>query len=104
METMSVHEFIKTVSTPEGLLLVLIGSIVRVLIIVPPIVRILRRTGYSGWWAIIGLMPPWSPRQLGDIMCVVGLWVFAYANWPALKQREKFDTSIAQPALKPTRV
>jgi len=104
METMSVHEFIKSVSTPEGLLLALIGIIVKVLIIVPPIVRILRRTGYSGWWAIIGSMLPWSPTQLGDIMCLVGLWVFAYANWPALKQREKLDTSIAPVSLKTTRL
>jgi hypothetical protein len=22
-------------------------------------------------------------------MCLVGLWVFAYANWPVLEQREK---------------
>jgi hypothetical protein len=102
METMSVHEFIKTVSTPEGLLLALIGIIVKVLIIVPPIVRILRRTGYSGWrtimGAIVGVMLPWSPTQLGDIVCLVGLWVFAYANWPALKQREKLDTAITQSA------
>ena len=55
MEAMSVHEFIKSVSTPEGLLLALIGIIVKVLIILPPIVRILRRTGYCGWWAIVGL-------------------------------------------------
>jgi hypothetical protein len=70
METMSVYEFIKTVSTPEGLLLALMGIIVKTLIMAP-IVRILRRTGYSGWWAIIGLMPPWSLTQLGEI-CVVG--------------------------------
>jgi hypothetical protein len=79
METMSVHEFIKTVSTPEGFVRILILGIVGLLVSLPPVVRILRRTGYSGWWAIIGLMHPLS---------LVGLWVFAYAEWPAVKERQ----------------
>ncbi len=38
-----------------------------------PIVRILRRTGHSGWWVIALLIP---------IVNWIGLWVFAYSKWP----------------------
>jgi hypothetical protein len=38
-----------------------------------PVVRILRRLGYSGWWAVLA---PVSPFNL------IGLWVLAYAKWP----------------------
>jgi hypothetical protein len=41
-----------------------------------PIIRILNRAGYSGWWSLILLVP------LGNIL---GLWIFADADWPALR-------------------
>ncbi len=40
-----------------------------------PVVKILNRAGYSGWWSLLGLLP---------IVNVIALWVFAYAKWPAL--------------------
>jgi uncharacterized membrane protein YhaH (DUF805 family) len=40
-----------------------------------PIVKILSRAGYSGWWCLLALIP---------IVNVIGLWVFANARWPAL--------------------
>lgn len=40
-----------------------------------PLFRILRRTGHSGWWSLLALVP---------FANLVGLWVFAYARWPAL--------------------
>lgn len=39
-----------------------------------PSVIILRRLGFSGWWAIIA---PISPLNL------IGLWVLAFVRWPA---------------------
>lgn len=38
--------------------------------------RTLRKAGFSAWWALLGLVP---------VVNVVMLWVFAFAEWPALK-------------------
>ncbi|KPF69042.1 hypothetical protein IP84_07655 [beta proteobacterium AAP99] len=35
--------------------------------------RIVRRAGYSPWWALLGLVP---------VIGVVALWVFAFLDWP----------------------
>jgi hypothetical protein len=37
-----------------------------------PVSRIMRRTGYSGWWSVLAIIP---------IANLVGLWVFAFARW-----------------------
>ncbi len=39
------------------------------------IVRILHRTGYSGWWSLLAFIP---------IVNVIALWRFAKARWPAV--------------------
>lgn len=39
-------------------------------------VRIIRRAGYSGWWALILLVP---------VVNLVMIWVFAFSTWPALR-------------------
>ncbi|WP_244847869.1 hypothetical protein [Caballeronia sp. SL2Y3] len=41
-----------------------------------PYVRIVKRTGHSGWWVLTGLLP---------IVNLVMLWVFAFARWPAIE-------------------
>ena len=38
------------------------------------LVRILKRTGYSGWWSLLILIP---------IVNVIGIWRFSKARWPA---------------------
>lgn len=38
-----------------------------------PAVRILNKTGYSGWWIILAFIP---------LVNVVMFWVFAFARWP----------------------
>lgn len=38
-----------------------------------PLGRILRRTGHSGLWAILSLIPP---------LFFIFLWVWAYKPWP----------------------
>jgi hypothetical protein len=40
-----------------------------------PVVKILRRAGYSGWWVIVTLIP---------IVNIIALWIFAFSSWPAL--------------------
>jgi len=44
--------------------------------VIPP-VKILMKAGYSGWWCLIGFVP---------IVNIIMLWVFAYADWPSLRQ------------------
>jgi predicted ABC-type exoprotein transport system permease subunit len=38
-----------------------------------PLVRILRRLGYSGWWAVLWFVP---------LVNLIALWVLAYRPWP----------------------
>ena len=40
---------------------------------------ILGKAGYSGWWALLMLIP---------IVNLVMLWSFALRRWPALEQQE----------------
>lgn len=40
-----------------------------------PYVRIIRRTGHSGWWFITMFVP---------ILNVIMPWVFAFVKWPAV--------------------
>lgn len=44
-----------------------------------PFVRIVRRTGHSGWWVLTMIVP---------ILNFVMLWVFAFARWPAVDDRQ----------------
>jgi uncharacterized membrane protein YhaH (DUF805 family) len=41
-----------------------------------PIVKILRKAGYSGWWSLIVLVP---------LVNIIMFYVFAFANWPVLR-------------------
>jgi hypothetical protein len=40
-----------------------------------PVARIMRRTGYSGWWSLLVLI---------SLVNLIGLWEFAFARWPGL--------------------
>ena len=42
-----------------------------------PVVMILRKAGYSGWWCLLGFVP---------LVNIVMLWVFAFSEWPNLRQ------------------
>src|SRR3954471_17150236 len=50
-------------------LILLIGC----LIFIVPYVKIIKKAGYSGWWAIVGFIP---------LVNLIMLWVFALARWP----------------------
>jgi uncharacterized membrane protein YhaH (DUF805 family) len=43
-----------------------------------PIVKILHKAGYSGWWCLIVFVP---------LVNIIMFYVFAFANWPALRDR-----------------
>ena len=45
-------------------------------VILVPIVKILNKSGFSGWWSIISLIP---------LVNIMGLWVFALSKWPNSK-------------------
>ncbi len=61
-----------------GSLSILHWLIVIVILVVylVPIVKILQKAGYSGWWCLILFVP---------LVNIIMIYVFAFANWPALR-------------------
>ena len=55
------------------ILLVLVPGILALTLV--PIAKIVRRAGYSGWFCLMYFVP---------LVNLVMLWVFAFAEWPAL--------------------
>jgi 1-acyl-sn-glycerol-3-phosphate acyltransferase len=53
---------------------------------------VVRKAGYSGWWALLGFVP---------IVGLVMLWVFAFSRWPVdgRDARSVQRPSRSQPAL-----
>lgn len=47
------------------------------LIIGVPLIRVLTKAGYSGWWVILAIIP---------LVNLISLWVFAFSRWPALRR------------------
>jgi len=43
-----------------------------------PIMKILQKAGYSGWWCLIVFVP---------LVNIVMFYVFAFANWPVLRDK-----------------
>ena len=43
-----------------------------------PVVKILNKAGYSGWWCIVAFVP---------LLNLIMLWVFAFASWPSLRDQ-----------------
>ncbi|WP_084152616.1 hypothetical protein [Burkholderia sp. A1] len=43
-----------------------------------PYVRILRRTGHSGWWVLLLLIPGVN---------LAAIWIFAFSEWPAFDRK-----------------
>lgn len=41
-----------------------------------PMVKILNKAGYSGWYSVIVLIP---------LLNILALWMFAFSKWPNLK-------------------
>ena len=57
-------------------LLWLIMSVIFLIVAVWPIVRILHKAGYSGWWVLLTFIP---------VVAVIMIWIFSYARWPAME-------------------
>jgi uncharacterized membrane protein YhaH (DUF805 family) len=57
----------------------ILGLLVFVLVLIP-VIKIIRKAGYSGWWVLLWFIP------IGNI---VALWIFAFADWPALRERSQ---------------
>ena len=53
----------------------LLVMLVIIAICISPYVRIVRRTGHSGWWVLTMAVP---------ILNFIMLWVFAFVRWPAV--------------------
>jgi hypothetical protein len=49
--------------------------IANIVLFVPPIVKIVQRTGQTGWWSLLFFTGPGM---------IVGLWLLAYCRWPAV--------------------
>lgn len=58
-----------------GQLRFLIGSAIYMMSLVVPASVILRRMGFSSWWAALAFLP---------VAPVIGLWVLAVRTWPAI--------------------
>jgi uncharacterized membrane protein YhaH (DUF805 family) len=61
-------------SVIAGLLIIL----VIVAFVAAPVWKIIRKAGYSGWWALLYFVP---------LVNIVMLWVFAFSYWPNLAKR-----------------
>lgn len=62
----------------------LVIAVVFALSIVPAIV-IIRKAGFSGWWILLMFVP------IGNL---IGYLMFAFADWPALRDRTtRYPTS-----------
>ncbi len=45
-----------------------------------PLVKILHKAGYSGWWSLTILIP---------LVNIIMLYVFAFSDWPALRNHQQ---------------
>ncbi len=61
-------------------LISLVVILVFVAIYLVPIVTILRKAGYSGWWCLMLFLP---------LVNLIMLWVFAFAKWPNLREQPR---------------
>ncbi len=56
----------------------LIGVIVFLVVAIVPYWKIWSRSGHSGWWSLLMLVP---------VVNIVMLWVVAFKRWPAEERR-----------------
>jgi hypothetical protein len=65
-----------TTGAGVGAGIVVVIYIVVVAVFIVATVRILQKAGYSGWWALITIVP---------LVNVIMFLVFAFSDWPALR-------------------
>lgn len=54
----------------------LVFSLLSSFLLLIPLIKILRKAGYSGWWGLMMFVP---------LLNIIMLYVFAYADWPTLR-------------------
>jgi hypothetical protein len=54
-------------------------AVLWVVLVAPPIAKILSRTGFGKWWTVVAFIAPLN---------LVALWVFAFCKWPAMASPE----------------
>jgi len=64
--------------TADGGLLAFLPLMLILLLVVIPYWKIWQRTGHSGWWGLLMLVP---------LANIISLWVLAFKEWPALRGR-----------------
>ncbi|MBX9815413.1 MAG: hypothetical protein A4S12_05755 [Proteobacteria bacterium SG_bin5] len=62
------------------LISLIFGLILAFIVVGMPTGIVLRRLGYSEWWALVLFIPGGA---------LVGLWVLAFANWPGPDPRTR---------------
>jgi len=67
-------------ATGMGLLAFMLILIAWTLVIVVPFWKIWKRTGHSGAWGILAMLPAVN---------FIALWVLAFKEWPALRDRDR---------------
>jgi hypothetical protein len=55
--------------------LVMLGLVLAIVVV--PAWRIISRSGHSGRWCLLMFIP---------LVNIVGLWLFAFVDWPAIDQ------------------
>ena len=59
--------------------MIFLGVFIFILVVyIIPLVRIISKAGYSGFWALIVFVP---------LVNIIMLWVFAFSRWPSLQSR-----------------
>jgi uncharacterized membrane protein YhaH (DUF805 family) len=71
-------EMVPEVTTGAGFVAFLPLFLVLLLVVVP-YWRLWQRTGHSGWWGLLMVVP---------LVNIISLWVLAFKDWPALRDRE----------------
>jgi len=57
-------------------------------VVLVALIRVIQKAGYSGWWALIGLVP---------IVNLVMFLVFAYGRWPVLEENARLRHRLELP-------
>ena len=63
-----------------GLIESFLPYVITTLVVMLPASEILRKAGYSRWWVLLLLIP---------LVNFIGLFLFAFSQWPILKQRNR---------------
>ena len=67
-------------AAPDFSFMAFIPLLVILALVVVPYWKIWQRTGHSGWWGLLMLVP---------LANIISLWVLAFKEWPALRHPDE---------------